>query len=94
MTSAQDAAKEQAAKIKVIGIGGAGGNAVNNMIEAELKGVKFIVANTDVQALAISKAPVKLQIGQKLTEGLGAGANPQVGQEAAQESEEDRKSVV
>jgi len=88
MTSAQDAAKEQAAKIKVIGIGGAGGNAVNNMIEAELKGVKFIVANTDVQALAISKAPVILQIGQKLTEGLGAGANPQVGQEAAQESED------
>ena len=88
MTSAKDAAKEQAAKIKVIGIGGAGGNAVNNMIEAELKGVKFIVANTDVQALAISKAPVILQIGQKLTEGLGAGANPQVGQEAAQESED------
>ncbi|MDM8539664.1 cell division protein FtsZ [Desulfococcaceae bacterium HSG7] len=88
MTSANDMFKDQAAKIKVIGIGGAGGNAVNNMIEAELQGVKFIVANTDAQALAISNAPVKLQIGQKLTEGLGAGANPQVGQEAAQESED------
>ena len=87
MTSA-NMVKDQTAKIKVIGIGGAGGNAVNNMIEAELNGVQFIVANTDAQALDISKAPVKLQIGQKLTEGLGAGANPQVGNEAAQESED------
>jgi len=87
MTSA-NTGKDQTAKIKVIGIGGAGGNAVNNMIEAELNGVQFIVANTDAQALDISKAPVKLQIGQKLTEGLGAGANPQVGNEAAQESED------
>jgi len=87
MTSEHNA-NDQTAKIKVIGIGGAGGNAVNNMIEADLQGVKFIVANTDAQALDISNAPVKLQIGQKLTEGLGAGANPQVGQEAALESED------
>ncbi len=87
MTYANDA-NDQTAKIKVIGIGGAGGNAVNNMIEAGLQGVKFIAANTDAQALEISNAPVKLQIGQKLTEGLGAGANPQIGQEAAQESED------
>ncbi len=87
MTS-ENNAYDQAAKIKVIGIGGAGGNAVNNMIDAELHGVKFIVANTDAQAMDISKAPIKIQIGQKLTEGLGAGANPQIGQEAALESED------
>jgi cell division protein FtsZ len=67
---------ENSAKIKVIGVGGAGGNAVNNMIDAKLKGVKFIVANTDVQALDASKAEVKIQIGKQLTEGLGAGADP------------------
>jgi cell division protein FtsZ len=77
---------EKSAKIKVIGIGGAGGNAINNMINSKLKGVKFIVANTDAQALEISKASVKLQIGEKLTEGLGAGANPQIGEEAALEN--------
>ncbi len=74
------------AKIKVIGVGGAGGNAVNNMIEAKLKGVKFIVANTDLQALDASKAEVKIQIGQELTEGLGAGADPEKGKDAALES--------
>jgi len=93
MTSEHNA-NDQTAKIKVIGIGGAGGNAVNNMIEADLKGVKFIVANTDAQALGISNAPVKLQIGQKLTEGLGAGANPQVGQEAALESEDALREAL
>jgi len=77
---------EKSAKIKVIGVGGAGGNAVNNMIDSNLQGVKFIVANTDAQALDISKAPVKIQIGEKLTEGLGAGANPEVGNQAAMES--------
>lgn len=79
---------DKSAKIKVIGVGGAGGNAINNMIESKLQGVKFIAVNTDSQALEISKASVKIQIGDKLTEGLGAGANPQVGREAALESTE------
>ena len=79
---------EKSAKIKVIGVGGAGGNAINNMIDSDLRGVNFIVANTDIQALEISKASVKLQIGDKLTEGLGAGANPQIGREAALENAE------
>jgi cell division protein FtsZ len=77
---------EKSAKIKVIGIGGAGGNAINNMIESKLHGVKFIAANTDAQSLEMSKAPVKLQIGEKLTQGLGAGADPQIGREAALEN--------
>ena len=80
--------QEKSAKIKVIGVGGAGGNAVNNMIASNLQGVKFIAANTDSQALEISRAPVKIQMGEKLTEGLGAGANPQIGRDAALESEE------
>ena len=79
---------EKSAKIMVIGVGGAGGNAVNNMIDSDLRGVKFITANTDAQALEISKAEVKLQLGEKLTQGLGAGANPQIGREAARENEE------
>jgi cell division protein FtsZ len=77
---------EKSAKIKVIGVGGAGGNAINNMIASNLQGVKFIAANTDMQALEISKAEVKIQMGQQLTEGLGAGANPQIGRDAAAES--------
>ena len=85
---------DNAAKIKVIGVGGAGGNAINNMIDSKLAGVKFIAANTDGQALEISKASNKIQIGEKLTEGLGAGANPQVGREAAQESTEQLKAVL
>jgi cell division protein FtsZ len=76
------------AKIKVIGVGGGGGNAVNRMIAAQLEGVEFIVANTDVQALQLSQAPVKLQLGVKLTSGLGAGANPDVGRRAALEDSE------
>jgi cell division protein FtsZ len=76
------------AKIKVIGVGGGGGNAVNRMIAAKLEGVEFIVANTDVQALQLSHAPVKLQLGVKLTSGLGAGANPDVGRRAALEDSE------
>jgi cell division protein FtsZ len=76
------------AKIKVIGVGGGGGNAVNRMIAAKLEGVEFIVANTDVQALQLSQAPVKLQLGVKLTSGLGAGANPDVGRRAALEDSE------
>jgi cell division protein FtsZ len=79
---------QQGAKIKVIGVGGGGGNAVNRMIAAKLEGVEFIVANTDVQALQASQAPVKLQLGVKLTNGLGAGANPDVGRRAALEDSE------
>jgi cell division protein FtsZ len=73
------------AKIKVIGVGGGGNNAVNRMIQAKVEGVEFIAANTDVQALTVSNAPVKLQLGVKLTSGLGAGANPDVGRRAALE---------
>ncbi len=73
------------AKIKVIGVGGGGGNAVNRMIESHLEGVEFVVANTDLQALKLSNAPVKIQLGVKLTNGLGAGANPEVGRKAALE---------
>lgn len=76
------------AVIKVIGVGGAGSNAVNRMIAAEVQGVEFIVINTDLQALKMSNAPVKIQIGQKLTGGLGAGANPEVGRKAALEDTE------
>ena len=71
------------ARIKVIGVGGGGGNAVNRMIQAGLEGVEFIAANTDVQALKLSLAPIKLQLGVRLTAGLGAGANPDVGRRAA-----------
>ncbi|MBT3311390.1 MAG: cell division protein FtsZ [Desulfobacterales bacterium] len=77
---------DKRAKIRVVGVGGAGGNAVNNMVNSGLQGVEFIVANTDAQALDISNASTKIQIGEVLTEGLGAGANPQVGREAAKES--------
>jgi len=73
------------AKIKVIGVGGGGGNAVNRMIDAGVDGIEFIAANTDLQALRMSHAPVKLQLGVKLTNGLGAGANPEVGRKAALE---------
>ena len=76
------------AKIKVIGVGGGGGNAVNRMIDAGMKDVEFIVANTDLQALRMSRAPVKIQLGVKLTTGLGAGANPEVGRKAALEDSE------
>jgi len=86
--------QEKSAKIKVIGVGGAGGNAVNNMIASSLQGVKFIAANTDSQALEISRAPIKIQMGEKLTEGLGAGANPQIGRDAALESEEALRNAL
>lgn len=76
------------ANIKVIGVGGAGGNAVNRMIAEDVKGVEFIAANTDVQALKNSNAETKIQLGPKLTKGLGAGANPDIGEKAAEESEE------
>ena len=85
---------EKTAKIKVIGAGGAGGNAINNMIASKLNGVRFIAANTDVQALEVSKAPVKIQMGDKLTQGLGAGANPEIGRQAAMESIDAIRSAV
>ena len=83
-----------AARIKVIGVGGGGGNAVNRMIDAKLDGVDFIVANTDVQALKLSQAPVKLQLGGKLTQGRGAGADPEVGRRAALEDTEKILEVL
>jgi len=86
--------KEKSAKIKVIGVGGAGGNAINNMIASNLLGVKFIAANTDAQALEISKAPIRIQLGEHITEGLGAGANPQVGRDAALENEESIRQAL
>lgn len=86
-----DSGIEQAnlAKIKVVGVGGGGGNAVNRMIDAGVKGVDFIAVNCDAQALILSKAQKKIQIGEKLTKGLGAGANPEIGEKAAQESVEE-----
>ncbi|HEX3032602.1 MAG TPA: cell division protein FtsZ [Bacillota bacterium] len=80
---------EHFANIKVIGVGGGGNNAVNRMIDAGLKGVEFIAVNTDAQALFLSKAPHKIQIGAKLTKGLGAGANPDIGEKAAEESRDE-----
>jgi cell division protein FtsZ len=80
---------KQAAKIRVVGVGGAGCNAVNTMIASGLERVDFISLNTDVQALAANKAPVRMQIGKELTRGLGAGANPEMGRQAATESRED-----
>jgi len=85
---------DQLAKIKVIGVGGAGNNAVNRMIESGVKGVDFIVANTDLQVLNNSKAPIKIQIGEELTNGLGAGANPAIGRDAAIESKEALKEAL
>ncbi len=85
---------DQLAKIKVIGIGGAGNNAVNRMIESGVQGVEFIVANTDLQVLNNSKASIKLQIGLELTEGLGAGANPEIGRQAALESKQQIEDVL
>ena len=85
---------DQLAKIKVIGVGGGGNNAVNRMIESGVKGVDFIVANTDLQVLQKSQAPVKIQIGTSLTNGLGAGANPQIGKEAALESKDEIKAAL
>lgn len=82
---------EQSAKIKVVGIGGAGGNAINGMIEAELSGVEFIAVNTDAQDLEKNKASSRIQIGRNLTRGLGAGANPEIGLKAI---EEDKDRVI
>ena len=85
---------DQIAKIKVIGVGGGGCNAVNRMIESGVKGVEFIVANTDLQVLNGSKAPLKLQIGASITNGLGAGAKPEIGKEAALESKSEIEDAL
>lgn len=84
----------QNARMKVVGVGGGGGNAVNRMIEEHLEGVEFISVNTDAQALLNSKADVKIQIGKKLTRGLGAGARPEIGRQAIEENREDAKRVL
>ncbi|MGB9813149.1 MAG: cell division protein FtsZ [Thermovenabulum sp.] len=89
-----DVPLHQFANIKVIGIGGGGNNAVNRMIDAGLKGVEFIAINTDAQALYLSKADKKIQIGEKLTKGLGAGANPDIGRKAAEESKAEIEEAI
>ncbi len=89
-----DLERDQIAKIKVIGVGGGGCNAVNRMIESGVGGVDFIVANTDLQVLNVSKAETKLQIGKSITEGLGAGANPEIGREAALESKKEIEEAL
>lgn len=86
-----DDVKMQTARIKVVGVGGAGGNAINNMIASNLQGVEFIAINTDTQILETSLAPVKVQIGASITKGLGAGSNPQIGKQSALE---DRPSIA
>ncbi len=85
---------DQLAKIKVIGVGGGGNNAVNRMIESGVKGVEFIVANTDLQVLNNSKATVKIQLGEELTNGLGAGSDPEIGKNAALETKEEVKKIL
>ena len=85
---------DTSAKIIVIGVGGAGNNAVNRMIDESIGGVEFIGVNTDKQALALCKAPTLIQIGEKLTKGLGAGAQPEIGQKAAEESMEELSAAV
>ncbi len=89
-----DEMMDQVAKIKVIGLGGGGSNAVNRMIEHGVQGVEFIAVNTDAQALNMSQADVKLQLGAKLTRGLGAGANPEIGKKAAEESREQLTEIL
>lgn len=92
--SREMSASPSGARIKVFGIGGGGGNAVNNMIRSGLKGVEFICANTDAQALKSALAPGKIQLGAECTKGLGAGANPEVGQAAAEESAEEIRKAI
>src|SRR5512139_259537 len=86
--------KEAFARIKVIGVGGGGSNAVNRMMDEGIKGVEFISVNTDAQALMLSKAPIKVRLGDKLTRGLGAGGNPEIGRKAAEESADELYNVL
>ena len=94
MTFEFEESATQNARMKVVGVGGGGGNAVNRMIEEHLEGVEFISVNTDAQALLNSKADVKIQIGKKLTRGLGAGARPEIGRQAIEENRDDVKRVI
>ncbi|MFN9204886.1 MAG: cell division protein FtsZ, partial [Gemmatimonas sp.] len=94
MTFEFEESGSQNARMKVVGVGGGGGNAVNRMIEEHLEGVEFISVNTDAQALMNSKADVKIQIGKKLTRGLGAGARPDIGRQAVEEHREDTTRVL
>src|SRR4051812_48883163 len=89
-----DTKPEFGAKIRIVGVGGGGSNAVNAMIDKGLEGVEFIVLNTDVQALEKSSAPLKVQIGKNLTRGLGAGADPEVGRKAVEEDREEIMRVI
>ena len=90
----KDISSNYLAVIKVVGVGGGGTNAVNRMIEEGIRGVEFVAVNTDAQALAISDADVKVHIGQDITRGLGAGANPEVGAEAAEDSHDEIKQAL
>src|SRR5687767_12275280 len=89
-----DLPKEKSSIIKVIGIGGGGSNAVNHMYSQNIEGVNFIICNTDAQAIALSKVPNKVQLGPHLTQGLGAGANPEIGRQATEESLEELRSIL
>jgi len=90
----QNEAVELKPRITVIGVGGAGGNAVNNMINAKLEGVDFVVANTDAQSLAFSKTDRRIQLGTGLTQGLGAGSKPEIGRAAAEETIEEINAQI
>ena len=85
---------DQIAKIRVFGIGGAGCNAVNRMVDEEVKGVEFFVCNTDVQSLNLSNCKNKIVLGKDITKGLGAGSNPEIGKKAAMESEKEIKEAI
>src|SRR3989344_6155572 len=85
---------ETFAKIKVVGVGGSGNSAINRMIQSKIRGVEFIAINTDVQALHYSKAAVKLHIGKTITRGLGAGMNPDLGRQAAEEAQNEIRDVL
>jgi len=89
-----DLPKERSSIIKVIGVGGGGSNAVNHMYSQQIEGVDFIICNTDAQAIIQSRVPNKIQLGPLLTQGLGAGANPNVGRQATEESIEEIKSIL
>jgi len=93
-TTKKQLASETFARIKVIGVGGGGSNAVNRMMEEGIQGVEFIAANTDAQALMLSKAPIRVRLGEKLTRGLGAGGDPEIGRKAAEESADELYSVL
>ena len=94
MSFSFDTEMENNVNIKVIGVGGGGGNAVNRMISSGIRGVEFIAVNTDKQALNYSAATIKIAVGEKLTKGLGAGSNPDIGRKAAEESAEELKKAL